>query len=370
MITELTTRLSTAVQSLLTDLDWSRFVAAVIVLALFTVARQPLANGSLYLIRAILGHFKFDFSDSLRRSIQLATELFIFGIGLLIFVNMLQIGGSMGAIAEKIAISVLVAAVFSAAYGSAGLAASLLVGTSDQVQNVSAGWVEKILKVLAIGFGIASVLRVWGIDLGPLMTGVGIAGAATALAAQDLIKNFVGGMSNMAERRFEVGDWIRAEAVVEGVVEDVSLRSTAVRQFDLSLVHVPNGDLANAPLINISKMRHRRINMRVKLHYGTGVEQLAEITKAVQAYVAASERFAQPPEVSQYICVVELDDKAIDLMVYCFTKSTVYADYLAAREALILEIKRIVSANGARFAYESRNFVIENAREFGVRPGE
>lgn len=343
------------------EVGWLRVAAAIAVIVGFTVARGPIAKWFLQAVSAALSYFDFSFSDELRLAAQRGAELFIFSLGLLLGIALLDLQGQLGVFANKVSLSILIAAIFSAAFESAGLGAAVLASSKHSRRTMNAGWIEKILKVTAVVLGVASVLKVWGIDIGPILTGVGIAGAATALAAQDLFKNLIAGMSNMAEERFAVGDWIRAEGVAEGVVEDVSLRSTAVRQFDMTLVHIPNSALADAPLINVSKMRHRQIRATVKLHCGTTIEQLSQITKSVRTFLSGSNEFAQPPDARQNVHVAGFSDEAIDMLVYCFTKSTEFEAFLKARENLVLAIKAAVAHAGAEFAYESRSIFIREA---------
>lgn len=354
----------------LAELDWARILISGAIIVIVTTIRGTLARSSLNLLSMILRQFDISFAKSFRVTIQPATEMLVFSLGLIAALGLAQPPGPIGVVFERFAMSFLVASLFYGAYASCHLGAGLLHGRSPHNETMSAAWLERILRVAAVTLGVVSVLRVWGMDLGPMLTGVGIAGAAAALAAQDLFKNFVGGMSNMAEKRFKVGDWIRAEGVVEGIVEDIALRSTAVRQFDMSLVHVPNGDLANAPLINVSTMRHRRISMTAKLHYGTSVEQLSRITGAIKAYIAKGPPFVQPPEASQYVRIDDFSETSIDLLIYCFTLSTSFDDYLNAKEGLIFEIMGAVADAGAQFSHESQTFFIEYAADNGARESD
>ena len=123
-------------------------------------------------------------------------------------------------------------------------------------------------------FGAMAILEIWGIAVGPLLAGLGLFGAAVALGAQDLFKNLIGGMTIIAEKRFQPGEWIRVDGVVEGVVEDIGFRSTKVRRFDKAPVHVPNAALSDAVVTNFSRMTHRRIKWKIGVVYNSTVEQL------------------------------------------------------------------------------------------------
>jgi len=93
--------------------------------------------------------------------------------------------------------------------------------------------------------GFATVLQVWGIQVGPILAGLGLFGVAVALGAQDLFRNLIGGLCVLIEKRFKVGDWIMVDGVVEGTVEHIGFRSTKVIRFDLSPVFVPNQKLSD-----------------------------------------------------------------------------------------------------------------------------
>ena len=90
-------------------------------------------------------------------------------------------------------------------------------------------WIIKAIKVLIFILGAAAVLELWGIKIGPIIAGLGLFGVAVALGAQDLFKNLISGILVLVERRFQVGDWIYVEGVIEGTVESIGFRSTVVR---------------------------------------------------------------------------------------------------------------------------------------------
>ena len=72
-------------------------------------------------------------------------------------------------------------------------------------------WIIKAIKVLILILGVAAVLELWGIKIGPIIAGLGLFGVAVALGAQDLFKNLISGILVLVERRFQVGDWIYVE---------------------------------------------------------------------------------------------------------------------------------------------------------------
>ena len=91
-----------------------------------------------------------------------------------------------------------------------------------------------------------------GIAITPLVIALGIGGLAAALAMQDTLSNLFGGFHLLADQPVQVGDLIRLENGMEGVVEDIGWRSTRIRSLSKDLIVVPNAKLAQSILTNCS----------------------------------------------------------------------------------------------------------------------
>ncbi len=222
-------------------------------------------------------------------------------------------------------------------------------------------WIFKALKVLIIFLGAAIILEIWGIAVGPLLAGLGLFGAAVALGAQDLFKNLIGGITIIAEKRFHPGEWILVDGVVEGTVEDIGFRSTKVRRFDKAPVHVPNSNLSDAVVTNFSRMTHRRIKWKIGVTYSTDVQQLQIIRDGIMNYLIENDAFAKADEVSTFVRVDSFNASSIDFLVYCFTKTINWGEWLEIKEAFAMEIKRIVEEEAKTgFAFPSQSIYIES----------
>lgn len=236
---------------------------------------------------------------------------------------------------------------------------SLFDGRTAAFSHAMIGWAVRVAKILVAALGTATVLEIWGIHVGAILAGLGLFGVAVALGAQDLFKNLIAGIFIIAERRFQSGDWILAESVVEGTVETIGLRTTKVRRFDMAPVYVPNSKLSDSPVTNFTQMTYRRISWIVGLEYGTTVDQLRRIRDAIEAYILGSEDFAHPPLVPTFVRVDKFNDSSIDMMVYCFTRTTNWGEWLKIKEALSYAIKSIVAEGGSGFAFPSRSLYVE-----------
>lgn len=220
-------------------------------------------------------------------------------------------------------------------------------------------WLVKAVKILVAFVGIATILETWGIEVVPILAGMGLIGVAVALGAQDLFKNLIAGILILAEKRFANGDWIRVEGIVEGTVEKIGFRSTFIRRFDLAPVHVPNAQLSDSPVANFSRMPHRRIYWLIGVEYRTTVEQLKQIRDGIDAYIKDRE-FLQSDETSTFVRVDSFNSSSIDIMLYCFTRTRNWGEYLEIKERLAYGIKEIVEEAGTGFAFPSQSLYVES----------
>ena len=220
-------------------------------------------------------------------------------------------------------------------------------------------WIFRTLKFIAYLVGVVSVLELWGVDAASIIAGLGLFSVALALGAQNFFKNLIGGLLIIGEKRFKQGDWINIEGVAEGEVEKIDFRSTLIRRFDKAPIFVPNSVLSDSEIINFSEMPFRRIRFNVGLIYQTTPETILNIGKDIEDYVAKNDDLVNADEATTTIRVTQFNDSSIDLLIYCFTKSTRWYDYTKAKEDLILEIIKIVKNNGSDFAYPTQTIHLE-----------
>lgn len=221
-------------------------------------------------------------------------------------------------------------------------------------------WIFKVIRFLIVFIGGSVILEIWGIQVAPLLAGLGLFGAAVALGAQDLFKNLIGGLTVLAEKRFHPGEWILVDGVVEGTVAEIGFRSTKVIRFDRSPVYVPNSKLSDAAVTNFTRMSHRRIYWNISVVYSTTTEQLKEIRDGIMGYIQDCDDFAKEKGLSTFVRIDSFNDFSIDIMVYCFTKSTVWGEWLEAKEKFAFEIKRMIEEAGSSFALPSQSLYMQS----------
>ena len=233
----------------------------------------------------------------------------------------------------------------------------ILSGLDKMLTRELIGWIIKSLKILIFILGLAAVLELWGIKIGPIIAGLGLFGVAVALGAQDLFKNLISGILVLVEKRFKIGDWILVEGIIEGIVEKIGFRSTVLRKFDKSLAIIPNFQFAENAVINISETTNWRIDWAITLQYDTTVDQLKKIRNEIENHIKKSDDFDNAVGVA--VRIEKFSDSSIDMRVRCFTASNSFSTWLEVKEKLAIEIKQIVEGNSAAFAFPSQSIYIE-----------
>ena len=233
----------------------------------------------------------------------------------------------------------------------------ILSGLDQILTRELIGWIIKSLKILIFILGLAAVLELWGIKIGPIIAGLGLFGVAVALGAQDLFKNLISGILVLVEKRFKIGDWILVDGVIEGIVEKIGFRSTTIRKFDKSLAIIPNFQFAENAVVNVSETSNWLISWNITLQYDTTVDQLKTIRDQIEKYISESDDF--DIKVGVAVRVDKFSDSSIDMYVRCFTNSRSWNDWLSVKERLAIKIKEIVESNKASFAFPSQSIYVE-----------
>ncbi len=233
--------------------------------------------------------------------------------------------------------------------------------TDSKLDDQLVPLVHKAGKAFLYVVGIVLFLQNLGYSVASLIAGLGLGGAAIALASKDTLANFFGSVVIFVDRPFHVGDWIEMDGI-EGTVEEVGLRTTRIRTFANSLITMPNSMLTTKAIENWSRMKKRRIKMNVGVTYSTSPEKMEQLVEGIRAIIAADQTMDQ-----DYYLVYfnQFGPSSLDVFIYCFTVSTVWAEYLAARQSFMLKIMRLVDELGLEFAFPTQTLHVESLSPAG-----
>ena len=230
------------------------------------------------------------------------------------------------------------------------------------------GWAERVESPLAdqlaplIGqaarvlIGILAFLMIiqnMGYSISGLIATLGVGGLAVALAAQKTLSDFFGSIMLLIDRPFVVGDWIKSpDSGIEGTVERIGFRSTRIRTFEQTLITVPNSRLADFVTDNISRRGGRRVWITIGVTYDTKADQMREAVKRIKDILKEHSEVSK--EFFLLVYFTDFGDHSLEIMVYYFTKTIAWADYLRIREDVNLKIMDALEEMGLSIAFPTR----------------
>ncbi|MEO1941772.1 MAG: mechanosensitive ion channel domain-containing protein [Campylobacterales bacterium] len=226
-------------------------------------------------------------------------------------------------------------------------------------------FVIKMLRGLIIAVGAIAILQEFGINVSGFIASLGLGGLAFALAAKDTAANIFGGIAILSDNIFKIGEWVKINNV-EGIVEDIGIRTTKIRAFDKRLIIVPNSIIANSNVENFSRRDRRRVVMRLGLTYSTTPAQMEKILTEIREYLLNHPNIHKEPLLVYFD---EFQDSSLSIFCYFFTTTSEWQRYLKIREEINLNLKRIVEENGAQFAFPSQSLYIETPIQIKERGG-
>jgi MscS family membrane protein len=343
-------------------------VIAFLILLFFYVFRGVFQRTALRLIERWASKTKNRIDDQISAALSGPLQLMFVALGTFFAFQYLGLRGEFDTLGDNIVRTLISFAIFWALFNAIKPLSFLLKRLEGLLTREMLVWLVTGVKWGVVFIGAATILQIWGIKVGPILAGLGLFGVAVALGAQDLFRNLIGGLCILIEKRFKNGDWIQVDGVVEGTVEHIGFRSTKIRRFDLSPVFVPNQKLSDAAVTNFSNMTYRRIFWKIGLEYRATLEQIKTIRNQIEEYVRGAGVFVQPPDASLFVRVDAFNSSSIDLMLYTFTKTTVWGEWLQHKEELAYRIKEIVEGAGCSFAFPSQSIYIERNVEGTPEP--
>jgi len=331
-----------------------QFLIAAFIFVIFLAFRRVIGTQIIKRLKRLAKKTSIEVDDKAIDALKQPIMMIPVVLGLFFALEYLHLGGVFGEIGIKLVRSLIVFIIFWGFYNLVDPLSFLLNKVEVIFSAAIREWLINVIKIVFIFIGAATILEIWGIKIGPILAGLGLLGVAVALGAQDLFKNLISGLLIISEKRFNIGDWILVDGVVEGTVEAIGFRSTIVRRFDKAPVYVPNAKLADSAVTNFSAMTHRRIFWYIGVEYRTTIDQLRIIRDGIEAYILENDEFAKRDEVPTFVRIDRFSDSSIDIMLYCFTNSIVWGQWLEIKERLALKIKEIVEGAGSSFAFPSR----------------
>lgn len=187
------------------------------------------------------------------------------------------------------------------------------------------------------------ILNLFGIATTSAVAVLGSCGVAVGLALQGSLANFAGGVLILLLKPFVVGDYI-IEGANEGTVYEISIFYTKLKTVDNKVIVIPNGNLSNSSLINVSHMDNRRVDVAVGIAYEADIRMAKDIL-----YKVAKEDPARLPDEDIVVAVDNLGASSVDMTVRIWVKSE---DYWPTKWRLTENIKYALDENNISIPYQ------------------
>ena len=252
--------------------------------------------------------------------------------------------------------------------GFIGVALSLIYVSLKAVDGVALAWAARLpddgdrafqkqfivlmgkgAKIVIVGVAVLTLLQNLGVNITAILGSVSVLGLALGLAAQDTVSNLFGAVAVFMDRPFKVGDRIKVGSDVDGVVEEMGLRATRVRTADGFLVTVPNKTVGANTVTNVSSRRFIRGVFDYGLVYDLPAERLRRAAALLREIYGA-----HPKTHEVQVHFNKFGDSALNLNVVWLCQGTDWNAYIAAVEALQLEVKARFDAEALEFAFPTQ----------------
>lgn len=286
---------------------------------------------------------------------------------------------------NTIYMALLTWAIYAILDNSISIYAQNLLEKYQNVRKEMIVFILKIIKVMLILIVVLFLFTQLGIDVKAIAASLGVGGIAIALAAKDTLANFFASLNIMTDNSFSQGDWIRTDDF-EGTVVDIRMRTTRIRTFDNAMITVPNSQIANAHIMNWSKrIIGRRIKMSIGITYESKMEDIIRLKHDIQdmllnhpkiasnktinisktkAFEAIKKEDLEGIKNTLLVFIDEYSSSSIDILIYCFSKSPVWEEWLETKEEVIIEIAKLVEKNNCEFAYPTQTLHLKNEEKY------
>ncbi len=354
------------IQELFSQLpDWAenmilQIFALIIALLLIWIGRHVVTWAIMRPLQRISSRSQMPFDDKIVTAVKMPMRWFVVAAALLVSVTILDTGDSVTVFVQRLGRSAILIGMMLLFYKLVDIFAfssnMLFRVTGLSIEERLLPFIRTSIKVLILVIGVLAVMSEWDYDVTGLVAGVGLSGLALSLAAQDTASNLFGFASIIGDRPFDVGDYI-VTPDVEGVVEEVGIRSSRIRQLDQALVTIPNSTLANSVVKNWSRLSKRRVDYMLGVTYDSTSEDLQHLLHRVRELL---NNWASVEPGSVVVYFMEFGGSSLDILVRCYLTIPDWGEFQAEKEQINLQVMDLVAELGLSVAFPSRSLYLEN----------
>jgi MscS family membrane protein len=328
----------------------ARLLLAFVALLLTWVFRSALSRLIIGPLRRRAAKTPGTLDDSLIDILERPVQLLILAVGLSLAVQILAMDEATNRFIGQLIRTLVIFAVGLAVYQAVNVisfsSAQLRTITGIVIEARLVPFMRVAMRLVIIALATTIIIQAWGYDVSGLIAGLGLGGLAFSLAAKDTVENLFGFSAIVTDRPFEVGDYI-VTADAEGTVENVGLRSTAIRRPDQARVTVPNSRMSTGPVTNWSRLVKRQISFTLGLTYDTTGAQMQTLLDRLRALLTGHPRVEKG---SVSVFFTEFGENALKISISAYLLIPDGGQFMHEREALNLNIMQIIGELGLSLA--------------------
>ena len=207
----------------------------------------------------------------------------------------------------------------------------------------------RVSKIVIIVVSVLILMQEFGLSISGLLAFGGVGGLVVGLAAKDLLSNFFGGLMIYFDRPFKVGEFIKSpDRNIEGIVESIGWRLTVVRTFSKNVLYIPNSAFSNIIVENATRMTNRRFNEVIGVRY-EDMGNIPTIVTEIRSLLESHKDIDQ--SIQPVVYFTSFEASSCDIIVYAFTNTKDWRQFLEVKEAILFRIADIISNNNSAIAF-------------------
>ncbi len=192
-----------------------------------------------------------------------------------------------------------------------------------------------------------------------LFAGLGVASAAAALAAQDMVKSILSGMAILTDKPFVIGDWIEVDQF-QGTVIDITFRSTRIKSYNNAVVTIPNSTITSNYVVNWNRLTSRRFDTILKLSLDTTSDKIQKIVKEIKVVLQ------NDPKVIKETVEVHLNEitaSSCDIKIFLYVREADYSKFLQAKQDILCSLLYLFEKENVELAYPTQTLFVKRKEE-------
>jgi len=328
--------------------NWLFFV---INLILFLIILKMLYWLFKHVLRFFTSKTETQLDDAIVDAIEYPLLLFLFALFVITQSAFISSNATFLEWAVKIGVVIIIASVTWFVYNLIGVIHDFVLiplsqNTESSLDDHLYPIVRKTLRILLVIVALFYTLRWLGIDITPLVAGVGVGGIALAFAAQKILGDLFGGISIFTSKPFKIGDTIKT-VDGQGIVEEIGLRATTIRSIDGTLLVIPNSKISADTIENVTNRNTRKEVAILGLTYDTSVAKMNKAKEIVEEIIKKTKSLGK----EYHIFFDQFNNSSLDLRVVYWIEEVDYGKYVKIKDSINMKIKEKFEKAGIEFAY-------------------